>query len=62
MLALVNNEPKVLSLSQILDHYIEHQKSVIVRRVKFDLEKALARAHILKATTPRLPTSTESSK
>ena len=47
MLALVNNEPKVLSLSQILDHYIEHQKSVIVRRVKFDLEKALARAHIL---------------
>ena len=47
MLALVNNEPKILSLPQILDHYIEHQRSVIVRRVKFDLEKAKARAHIL---------------
>ena len=47
MLALVNNEPKVLSLPQILDHYIDHQKSVIYRRVKFDLEKAKARAHIV---------------
>ncbi|MBR5817119.1 MAG: DNA gyrase subunit A, partial [Clostridia bacterium] len=47
MLALVNNEPKVLTLPQILDHYIEHQQSVIYRRVKFDLEKARARAHIL---------------
>ncbi len=46
MLALVNNEPKILSLPQILDYYIEHQKSVIVRRVTFDLEKAKARAHI----------------
>ena len=46
MLALVNNEPKVLSLPQILDYYIEHQKSVIYRRVQFDLEKAKARAHI----------------
>ena len=46
MLALVNNEPKVLSLPQMLDIYIEHQKSVIYRRVKFDLEKAKARAHI----------------
>ena len=46
MLALVNNEPKVLSLPQILDIYIDHQKSVIYRRVKFDLEKAKARAHI----------------
>ncbi len=46
MLALVNNEPKILSLPQILDHYIDHQKSVIYRRVKFDLDKALARAHI----------------
>ncbi len=46
MLALVNNEPKILSLPQILDHYIEHQKSVIYRRINFDLEKALARAHI----------------
>ena len=46
MLALVNNEPKILSLPQILDLYIDHQKSVIYRRVNFDLEKAKARAHI----------------
>ena len=46
MLALVNNEPKVLSLPQILDLYIEHQKSVIYRRTQFELEKAKARAHI----------------
>lgn len=47
MLALVNGEPKVLSLPQILDHYIAHQEDVIIRRTKFDLEKAEARAHIL---------------
>lgn len=47
MLALVNNEPKVLSLPQILDHYIAHQEEVIARRTKFDLDKAEARAHIL---------------
>ncbi len=47
MLALVNGEPKVLSLPQILDHYIAHQQSVITRRTRFDLEKAQARAHIL---------------
>ena len=47
MLAVVNNEPKILNLAQILDYYIQHQKEVIVRRTKFDLEKALARAHIL---------------
>ena len=46
MLALVNNEPKVLSLPQILDHYIDHQKSVIYRRTQFELEKAKTRAHI----------------
>ena len=46
MLALVNNEPKILSLPQILDVYIDHQKSVITRRVRFELEKAKARAHI----------------
>ncbi len=46
MLALVNNEPKILSLPQILDVYIDHQKSVIYRRVRFELEKAKARAHI----------------
>ena len=47
MLALVNNEPKILSLPEILDIYIAHQEQVIERRTKFDLDKALARAHIL---------------
>lgn len=47
MLALVDNQPKVLNLREILDHYIDHQKEVIVRRTKFDLDKALAREHIL---------------
>ncbi len=46
MLALVNNEPKVLNLPQILDHYIAHQEQVIIRRTQFDLDKAKARAHI----------------
>ena len=46
MLALVNNEPKVLNLPAILDHYIAHQEQVIIRRTQFDLEKAKARAHI----------------
>ena len=45
--ALVNGEPKTLNLAQILDYYIAHQKSVIVNRTRFDLNKALARAHIL---------------
>ena len=47
MLALVNNEPRVLSLPEILDHYIEHQESVIINRTKYDLEKAQNRCHIL---------------
>ena len=47
MLALVNNEPKVLSLPEILDHYIEHQENVIINRTKYDLEKAQNRCHIL---------------
>lgn len=47
MLALVGNEPKVLPLAAILDIYIDHQKSVITRRTRFELNKALARAHIL---------------
>lgn len=47
MLAIYNNEPKILSLPQILDLYIEHQESVITNRVKFDLDKALSRVHIL---------------
>ncbi len=46
MLALVNNEPKVLNLPTILDHYIAHQEQVIIRRTQFELEKAKARAHI----------------
>ncbi len=45
-LAVVGQQPKVLNLAQILDYYIEHQKSVIRRRTEFDLEKAKARAHI----------------
>lgn len=47
MLALVNNEPKVLNLKQILEYYVEFQKEVITRRTVFDLNKAEARAHIL---------------
>lgn len=47
MLALVNGEPKILTLRQMLEHYIDHRKNVIVRRTQFDLDKALARAHIL---------------
>ncbi|HGQ0956984.1 TPA: DNA gyrase subunit A [Streptococcus pneumoniae] len=47
MLAIQNGIPKILSLRQILDAYIEHQKEVIVRRTRFDKEKAEARAHIL---------------
>ena len=47
MLALVNNEPKILTLRQCLDYYIDHRKTVVLRRTKFDLDKALARAHIL---------------
>ena len=46
MLALVNNEPKVLTLPRILDLYIEHQEQVIIRRTQFDLDKAKAKAHI----------------
>ncbi|WP_250674714.1 DNA gyrase subunit A [Paraclostridium ghonii] len=47
MLALVNGEPKVLNLKQALYHYVQHQKDVVTRRIKFDLNKAEARAHIL---------------
>ncbi len=46
MVALVNNEPKVLGLIPILQYYIEHQKEVIVRRIRFDLAKAEREAHI----------------
>ncbi|CMW71111.1 DNA gyrase subunit A [Streptococcus pneumoniae] len=47
MLAIQNGIPKILSLRQILDAYIEHQKEMVVRRTRFDKEKAEARAHIL---------------
>lgn len=47
LLALVNNEPRLLSLKRALQIYIEHRQEIITRRTKFDLEKARARAHIL---------------
>ena len=47
MLALVNGEPKILTLRQCLDYYLEHRKDVTLRRTQFELDKALARAHIL---------------
>ena len=47
MLALVNGEPETLTLKEMLHHYLEHQKEVVTRRTKFDLERAKARAHIL---------------
>ena len=47
MLAIQNGVPKILSLRQILDAYIEHQKEVVTRRTQYDKEKAEARAHIL---------------
>lgn len=47
LLALVNGEPKILNLKQILEAYVLHQKDVIVRRTQFDLEKALEKEHIL---------------
>ena len=47
MLALVNNEPKVLNLLEMLNLYLDHQKDVVTRRTKYDLNKAEERAHIL---------------
>ena len=46
MLAIVNNVPRILSLKEILQHYIAHQKEVVERRTRFDLNKALAEMHI----------------
>ena len=48
MLALVDGEPKVLNLLQMLDQYLKHQKDVVTRRTKFELNKAEERAHIIK--------------
>ncbi len=47
MLALVNNRPEVLNLKQILHHFLEHRREVVVRRTAFELKKAEERAHIL---------------
>ncbi|MCI6997412.1 MAG: DNA gyrase subunit A [Eubacterium sp.] len=47
MLALVNNQPKVMNLLEILQHYLAHQEDVVTRRTKYDLNKAQERAHIL---------------
>ncbi|MCU6761590.1 DNA gyrase subunit A [uncultured Roseburia sp.] len=47
MLALVNNEPKVLNLHEMLKHYLKHQEDVVTRRTKYELNKAEERAHIL---------------
>ena len=51
MIALVNGEPKQLTLLEILRHYIEHQEEVVSRRVHFELDRAQARAHILEGQT-----------
>ncbi len=47
LLSLVNNKPRVLNLKQMLQYYIQHRKEIIVRRTRFELEKARRRAHIL---------------
>ncbi len=47
MLALVNNQPKVLGLKEIIQHYIDHQLEVLLRKTRFDLDKAKAREHVL---------------
>ncbi|MFA5525163.1 MAG: DNA gyrase subunit A [Tissierellales bacterium] len=47
MIAIVNGEPKLLNLKQMLRHYLDHQKEIIVRRTQYDLNKAEERAHIL---------------
>ena len=47
MLALVNNQPKVMNLMEILKHYLAHQEEVVTRRTQYDLNKARERAHIL---------------
>ncbi len=47
MIALVNNEPKILNLYEMLYHYLDHQKNVVTRKTQYELEKALARAHII---------------
>ena len=47
MLALVDNQPKIMNLLEVLEHYLDHQVDVVTRRIKYDLDKAETRAHIL---------------
>ncbi|MBO7710938.1 MAG: DNA gyrase subunit A [Lachnospiraceae bacterium] len=47
MLALVNNQPKIMNIQEILEHYLKHQEDVVTRRTRYDLNKAQERAHIL---------------
>jgi len=47
MLAIVNGQPRILTLREVLDHFIEHRKEIVTRRTLFELKKAEARAHIL---------------
>ncbi len=47
MLALVNDEPKVMNILEMLEYYLQHQEDVVTRRTKYDLNKAEERAHIL---------------
>jgi DNA gyrase subunit A len=47
MLAIVDNQPRVLNLKQLLEYFLDHRKTVVIRRVRFDLRKAEARAHIV---------------
>ncbi len=51
MLALVDNQPRILTLKQVLHYYIQHQEDVIIRRTRYELSKAEARAHILEGLT-----------
>jgi DNA gyrase subunit A len=54
LLAVVNNRPQVLNLKQILEHFVLHRKEIVIRRTRFDLNKAEARAHILEGLTVAL--------
>ena len=51
MLALVDNQPRILTLKQVLHYYVQHQEDVITRRTRYELSKAEARAHILEGLT-----------
>jgi DNA gyrase subunit A len=61
MLALVDGEPRVLTIKKMLQHYLEYRQEVLTRRTRFELEKAQARAHILEASRSHSTTWTGSS-